>query len=78
MSSYPDEAAGYVLQYRAQSYSKISQCRTCVVDVTPLPMLECSWLIAGRTKYCTCCFVSTRTCVFHYSFTHASCTFPAI
>ena len=76
MSSYPDEAAGYVLQYRAQSYSRISQCRTCVVDVTPLPMLECSWLIAGRTKYCTCCFVSNsylclslqfHTCQMHTS-----------
>ena len=46
MSTYPDEAAKYVLQCRAQSSQvRVSQSAgLVVVDVTPLPMV---WSAAG-------------------------------
>ena len=79
MSSYPDETADVCCSTGRNPHSRISQCRTCVVDVTPLPMfgVQLAHMLEGlvmRLLYGIYSYLSHSLTVSH----HASCTLPAV
>ena len=78
MSIYPDEAAEYVLQCRAQSSQAEAHSEDLCNGCDSFAMLECSWLICWMTSSALVVLYLLVLVSFINSFTHASCTFPAI